>query len=59
MATPQRSQNSRRGSYQIFRLRGRLKAHYKQPHGSAHPRVTQTGQGAAKRRQTSHTEEEG
>lgn len=52
MATPQRSQNSRRGGYQIFRLRGRLKAHYKEPHGSAHLRDTQPGQGAAKRRQT-------
>lgn len=55
MATPQRSQNSRRGGYQVFRLRGRLKAHYKEPHGSAHLRDTQAGQGAAKRRQTPHS----
>lgn len=37
MATPHSSQNSRGGRYQIFRLRGRKKAHYKEPQGSAHP----------------------
>lgn len=47
-----------RGRYQTFRLRGQQKAHYKEPHGPAHPRDTprSLAGGQRKGRQTKSTQ---